>query len=144
MRGLAPVEALVQVGDVEMRYVRAGQGSPVILLTDEDPAAAARTPLHASLATSFRVVSAAPSPDVPIGTWLLCLIDGLGLEGPALVVASMSATWAEALVGEAEASCGGHVRHVARAHPGRPIPALIRLDLHRTAKARSDRRGRGD
>ncbi len=123
MSGRAPVEALVQVGDVETRYVCAGQGPPVLLLTDEDPAAAVETPLFRALAESCRVVSAAPSPDLDTGPWLRALIEGLGWERPALVVASRaSAAWVERVLAEAEACCADDLGQRVRADPRAPFP----------------------
>lgn len=133
MRRRTPVEALVQVGDVETRYVRAGQGPPVILLTDEDPAACVATPLFRSLASSFRVVSAAPCPAVPLGSWMLDLADGLGLDRPAVVVASRtSPEWVERVLTEVAARCGGDLGPVVRADPSASIPPALRRGSHRT------------
>lgn len=85
------IEAVVQTGSFETVYRRAGYGGPVLLLVGAwDPAGEW---LFEHLAARFRTI--APIPPVPVDDggqagdafepWLRGLIDGLGLQGPALV-----------------------------------------------------------
>lgn len=113
------MEAWVQVGDVETRYVCAGQGPPVVLLTDEDPALSVDTPLFRALSASRRVVSTTPGPGQDTGPWLRAMIDALGWDRPALVVASRtSAAWVERVLDEARACCHDDLGEITRADPG--------------------------
>jgi hypothetical protein len=122
MRGKTPVEALVQVGDVETRYVCAGQGPPVVLLTDEDPALSVDTPLFRALSASYRVVSTAPGEDPRTGPWLRAMIDALGWDRPTLVVASRtSAAWVELILAEAKQCCSDDLGEIVRADPFAPF-----------------------
>lgn len=78
------IEAVVQAGAWETSYRRAGAGSPVLLLVGDG--AEPRDWLFRTLAARFRVVAATR----PVGAdtfeaWLRGLIDGLGLEQPAVV-----------------------------------------------------------
>lgn len=93
------VEALLQTGETETAYRRAGSGSPVILLfvrATEDPLGAE---LFQCLAERFRVIA----PAMPVGVgrapasgggraavavsqWLRDVIEGLGLVRPRVVV----------------------------------------------------------
>jgi hypothetical protein len=84
------VEAVVQAGAFETRYVRAGQGPPVVLIVD--PPVGAHEWVFRRLAERFRVIA----PSVPDGVlagasaaegWLEGVMEGLGVESAALVVA---------------------------------------------------------
>lgn len=84
------VEALVQIGAVETRYQRAGQGSPLILLRAEYAGA---DPLFERLATAFKVIAPELSSCRDASCfedWLRELVDGLGLDQPRVVVAADS------------------------------------------------------
>jgi hypothetical protein len=77
------MEAVIHAGAVETRYRRAGQGPQLLLLTADADAewVAGVIPL---LVARFRVFV----PEVPADAgpgWLRGLIDGLGLDRPALV-----------------------------------------------------------
>jgi hypothetical protein len=73
------IDAVVRAGATETEYVRAGRGSPVLLLTRRTPAALLEDPLFASLAAEFSViVPALPGAGVPAGKWVRDLMDGLG------------------------------------------------------------------
>ncbi|HVK83270.1 MAG TPA: hypothetical protein VM513_04135 [Kofleriaceae bacterium] len=83
-------EAVLQTGEIETRYVRAGTGAPMLLLFHTaltDPLAAA---LFAQLAARYRVVAphvpaGVGSPGMPLATWLRALVDGLGLVRPTAI-----------------------------------------------------------
>lgn len=80
------IEAVVQTGAFETSYRRAGTGAPVLLLDGGDPEIGEW--LFRSLAARFRVVAPARR-DGQAGfeAWLRGLIDGLGLDQPAVVAA---------------------------------------------------------
>lgn len=86
------LEAVVQVGEVETWYRRAGRGGHVLLLTrrgrDE------RDDLFGRLAEEHLVIEPATLPDAATwAEWLCGVVDGLGLSRPDLVV---DAEWGEA------------------------------------------------
>lgn len=83
-------EAILQTGSTEIRYRRAGRGSPVILLSREGVDAGLGAELFSWLAAGFRVIA----PELPgmrsdprpvMRSWLRDLIDGLGLASPGIV-----------------------------------------------------------
>jgi hypothetical protein len=79
--------AVVQVGDVETGYRRAGRGPSVLLLTTAVSASADE--VFAALALHFRVIQPAWPVGLPIADvshWLRGIIEGLGLERPLLLV----------------------------------------------------------
>ena len=97
------IEAVVQVGAQETRYLRCGRGDQVIVVLAED--AAERLNMLCHYAQHHRVIAPVPDecPD-PNGTagltmenWLLGVIDGLGLDQPAIVLAPGLAQVAERL-----------------------------------------------
>jgi hypothetical protein len=97
------IEAVVQSGPEETRYVRAGQGATVVLLGQQPCDEIARSSTFLALAEKRRVFAAAPPAGVGHG-WLRGLIDGLGLERPEVI---------------AERSLAGLLAGFAEAHPDR-------------------------
>lgn len=87
-RATGAVEAVLVTGGDEIPYRRAGHGRPVVLLTP-DPR------LFDLLAARLRVVQPLRMPGDPGGgawhRWLQGLVDGLGLDRPALVVDTLLA-----------------------------------------------------
>lgn len=84
-------EAVVQVGEVETWYRRAGRGGPVLLLTNRGRDE--RDALFRRLAEKHLVIEPATLPDAATWTeWLCGVVDGLGLTRPDLVV---DAAWSE-------------------------------------------------
>lgn len=92
------VKALVQTGSTETVYRRAGQGPTLVLLLGPR-SADERDRLLSSLARAFRVIDPTPPEDVGDGwsSWLRGVVDGLGLQRPALVADPGTASRAEAL-----------------------------------------------
>jgi hypothetical protein len=86
-----PAWATIRAGSLETRYARAGVGRPVLLLAAPDEELPG-SDLFAALARECRVFTPLlPQADGREGTataaWLQDLVDGLGLEGPAVVAA---------------------------------------------------------
>jgi len=85
------VEASITAGGCETRYIRAGRGRVVLLLSTGDLAAEAADPLLDRLGEGFRVIAANVPPGLVDETpaafsrWLDGVIDGLGLQRPAIV-----------------------------------------------------------
>lgn len=84
------VEAVLQTGTIETRYLRAGAGAPMLLLFQGALTDALGAALFTQLATRYRVVA----PRVPVGVggagmpfvkWLRELVDGLGLVQPTAI-----------------------------------------------------------
>src|SRR5688572_25453689 len=78
------IEAVLQVGTEVTRYVRAGEGETVLLVSDRPCEEVALSPTFLEMAERRRVIAATP----PAGSdieWLRDLIDGLGLESPELI-----------------------------------------------------------
>jgi hypothetical protein len=115
------VEAVVQAGSHETSYRRAGTGRPVVLLLRADALSPRADPLFDALAREFRVV--APTlPDAPVLLdWVRAVIDGLGLERPALLVdASLAGSLAGAAFSDDD-RCGCFVvLHPAQPSAGGP------------------------
>lgn len=88
-------EGVVQAGDVETRYRRAGQGPAVLLLGTHELGDARHAALFLALARAFRVTRPQPfpvdrprgarAPTRPVSAWLRGLMDGLGLERASIV-----------------------------------------------------------
>jgi pimeloyl-ACP methyl ester carboxylesterase len=97
------IEAVVQTGPVETSYRRAGAGPPVLLLVETAEAEAGDW-LFDQLAGRFRTIAPTlpvrldgagmdPTTDrVELEGWLRGLIDGLGLERPAVVAGAARGT----------------------------------------------------
>jgi hypothetical protein len=93
--GIGVVEAIVQTGEVETGYRRAGRGRPLVLLSDATPEERDRV-FQRLAGTAMVVEPLLPPPPSEWPRWLRGVIDGLGLDCPDLVVV-------EAWVGAAEA-----------------------------------------
>jgi hypothetical protein len=93
------VHAAVQVGDEVTAYVRAGRGRTVLVVGDARSGDLPSPTFVAALAREFRVVAPAhPVPDNGRGSrWICDIIDGLGLDRPALVFVG-EAEWLGAFV----------------------------------------------
>jgi pimeloyl-ACP methyl ester carboxylesterase len=124
------IEAVVQTGAFETSYRRAGAGGPVLLLIGATEAAMGDW-LFEQLAGQFRIIApvlppcvdggdstAPPGDDHELELWLRGLIDGLGLERPALVGgAARGAGLLRFMVRDPE-----RVGRVALVHPVGPGP----------------------
>lgn len=93
------MHAAVQVGDEVTAYVRAGRGRTVLVVGDGGSGDLPSLTLVAALAREFRVVAPShPVPDNGLGSrWICGIIDGLGLDRPALVFVG-DADWLDAFV----------------------------------------------
>jgi pimeloyl-ACP methyl ester carboxylesterase len=83
------VEAVVQTGPTETRYVRAGKGAPVLLLFDDGAIAAVASQLLETLVSEFRLLlpaltghgtDLAEAGQGSFSTWLRNFMDGLGID----------------------------------------------------------------
>jgi pimeloyl-ACP methyl ester carboxylesterase len=94
------VEAVVQTGPTETRYVRAGKGAPVLLLLDGGAVAAVASQLLETLVSEFRLLL--PALDVHGGDfadagqgsfsmWLRNFMDGLGIDRFAVIATTACA-----------------------------------------------------
>lgn len=88
------VEAVVQTGPVETKYVRAGKGAPVLLLLDERAVTAVVSQLLEALTAEFRLLLPAIDGDLVLNapdghaafcSWLRDFMDGLGVDRFALI-----------------------------------------------------------
>ena len=124
------VEAVVQAGAAETEYARAGSGRPTVLLLRPSSSLAAITadPLFISLSRGLRVVAPALTTERELTAWVGDLVDGLGLDRPAVVVDAAVAGAAVPLVlGEDRCSCivvlrtaGEPARRTAASDDGAP------------------------
>jgi hypothetical protein len=114
------IEAVVQVGAAETRYLRCGRGTRVVVVLAST--AAERAALMARFGAEYRVIAPLPAavpalsamaaPDIE--QWLRGVIDGLGLERPTVALAPDLAWLAERLVSH----CGDALDTVlSAAHP---------------------------
>lgn len=87
-----PVEASVQIGEVETPYLRAGTGPAMILLDRAGPADGS-DPLFVVLSRRGRVVCPRLPDEGSTARWLLALVDGLGLERPVVVLKGGWEAW---------------------------------------------------
>lgn len=103
------IEAVVQVGAQETRYLRCGRGERVVvvLAAGEDE----RLSLMREYSAEHRVIAPVPYDrsgwwihvgSAAVGSWLDGVIDGLGLDRPTVVLASDVAWMAEWLVGSGD------------------------------------------
>jgi pimeloyl-ACP methyl ester carboxylesterase len=88
------VEAVVQTGLTETRYVRAGRGAPVLLLFDDGAVAAVASQLLETLVSEFRLLlpalngngsDFADAGQGSFSTWLRNFMDGLGIDRFAVI-----------------------------------------------------------
>jgi pimeloyl-ACP methyl ester carboxylesterase len=84
-RSVEIVEALVQIGSVEVPYVRAGRGEATLLLGIGKLRELAVSSTFRRLAAECRVIGAVAPAGCGTG-WLRDLIDALGLDRPMLLV----------------------------------------------------------
>lgn len=81
------IAATVQAGAVETPYLRAGRGTPVILLTNQSAAALVNDPVLEVLVSNFRViVPTLPDAGNRTEAWLQGLIDGLGCSEVRVII----------------------------------------------------------
>jgi pimeloyl-ACP methyl ester carboxylesterase len=94
------VEAVVQTGPVETRYVRAGRGAPVLLLFNDDAAGAAASQLLEAMVSEYRLVlpaldghgcASSRAGRDSFCAWLRDFMDGLGIDRFAVIAASVYA-----------------------------------------------------
>jgi hypothetical protein len=109
------VEAVVQVGAEETRYLRCGRSGQVALVVAMD--AAERLRLVRLLAAERRVIAPVPPlltgsltawSGADLGAWLRDVVEGLGLDRPALVLEAALAALApavDAVAGDAIGPC---------------------------------------
>jgi pimeloyl-ACP methyl ester carboxylesterase len=97
------VEAVVQTGPTETRYLRAGQGAPVLLLFDGGAVAAVASQLLETLVSEFRLllpaltgngIDVADAGQGSFSTWLRNFMDGLGVDRFAVIT---TISYAEAI-----------------------------------------------
>jgi hypothetical protein len=81
------IEAVVQTGLVETSYRRAGVGEPVLILAGRTEREAGDW-LFGQLAERFRTIAPVLPGEGELEAWLRGLIDGLGLDRPAVVAAT--------------------------------------------------------
>lgn len=128
-----PVEAVLQAGDTETLYRRAGDGPPVLVLCSGALAEPVGGHLFERLALHARVIAAAVPPGVPaadvLAEWLGDLTEGLGLVRPTLVLDEALAT--DLLDGDAPDAIAGVV--VVGGDDAARIAELVRAFL--TARA---------
>jgi pimeloyl-ACP methyl ester carboxylesterase len=88
------VEAVVQTGPTETRYLRAGKGAPVLLLFDDGVVAAVASQLLETLVSEFRLLlpaltghgtDFADAGQGSFSTWLRNFMDGLGIDRFAVI-----------------------------------------------------------
>lgn len=80
------VDAVIEAGGAETRYLRAGSGRPVVLLLRAHGGGSAPDPLFGRLAAEFRVIAPTLPADRVLTGWVRDVVDGLGLDRPAFVV----------------------------------------------------------
>lgn len=105
----------MQVGSRVTRYVRAGRGRTVLLISEEGRHPPSADSLLMALAGSFRVIAATAPEEGSAPVWLRGLLEGLGVERPHLVVRGRG-TWVE----EACRELGGEVDRVVLVDLGVP------------------------
>lgn len=106
-----PVEAVLQAGDTETLYRRAGDGAPVLLLCTGALAEPLGGRLFERLAAHVRVIA----PSLPstegaaevLATWLDEVTEGLGLVRPSVVIdESLASALLDGAVGPRESFAG--------------------------------------
>lgn len=102
------IEAVVQVGEDETRYLRCGRGGVVVVVLTPDGAERAR--LIRRYAPEYRVIAPAAEScpalcggdPATLDSWLQGLIEGLGLEAPVVALSPAVAHLAPHAGGAAE------------------------------------------
>ena len=103
------IEAVVQVGAQETRYLRCGRGAHVVVVLAAGEAE--RLSLMQEYSAEHRVIAPVPYDrsgwrihfgSEAVGSWLDGVIDGLGLDRPTVLLASDVAWMAEWLVGSGD------------------------------------------
>ena len=85
------VEAMVQVGDMEIPYVCAGRGPTILVL--EHPTADVDQRVWEGWTARYRLIRTRLPIDEASAPRIVALVEGLGLERPPVLLAGGDGTW---------------------------------------------------